>query len=159
MIHLIADNMNEDESLKPDGLSPAAVTEYKPFGVAEQENTTSETWVEFLRMQKAQKKKIMIAVDHFNRDETKGLQYLKMTHIVPEPPDPKALAYFYRFTPGLNKNKIGDFLGDPDEFNIQVLKEFTESFEFSGMNLDNGLKTFLETFRVAWGISENPDNS
>ncbi|PIA55523.1 hypothetical protein AQUCO_00700074v1 [Aquilegia coerulea] len=149
MIHNIADSMDEDADSRSDRLHPVVVTEYRPFWIAERNNDDSlESWVESLRMRKAQKRKIMIAADHFNRDEKKGLEYLKMAHLVPEPRDPKALAYFFRYTPGLEKNKIGDFLGDPDEFNLQVLKEFTHTFAFSGMILDNALRTFLETFRL-----------
>ncbi|KAL5698166.1 Nucleolar GTP-binding protein 2 [Ranunculus cassubicifolius] len=154
ILHNIAENMDDDNessasNSKPNRLSHVVVTEYKPFWITEQKTTDNfETWIESLRMQKARKRKLLLAADHFNRDEKKGLEYLKMAHLVPDPPDPKALAYFYRFTPGIDKDKIGDYLGDPDEFNIEVLKEFTYTFEFSGMILDNALRTFLETFRL-----------
>ncbi|KAF9616848.1 hypothetical protein IFM89_032698 [Coptis chinensis] len=149
MIYHIADNMDEDENSTANGFKPVVVSEYKPFWISERKSSDDmETCIQSLRMRKAQKRKIMIAADHFNRDDKKGLEYLKMVYLVPVPPDPKALAYFYRFTPGLDMNKIGDFLGDPDELNIQVLKEFTKTFEFSGMILDNALRTFLETFRL-----------
>ncbi|KAL2929256.1 ARF guanine-nucleotide exchange factor GNL2 [Bienertia sinuspersici] len=97
---------------------------------------------------KAQKRKILIAGTHFNEDDKKGLDYLKITHLIPNPPDAKALAYFFRFTPGLNKTTIGDYLGDPDEFNLQVLNEFTNTFDFTGVVLDTALRSYLETFRL-----------
>ncbi|KAF2299608.1 hypothetical protein GH714_039285 [Hevea brasiliensis] len=86
--------------------------------------------------------------DHFNRDEKKGLEYLKICQLVSDPADPKAFAVFFRYTPGLDKSIIGDYLGDPDEFHMQVLKEFTETFKFSGMILDTALRTYLATFRL-----------
>ncbi|KAJ9167791.1 hypothetical protein P3X46_019385 [Hevea brasiliensis] len=105
-------------------------------------------WVDYLRFRKEQKKKILIAGDHFNRDEKKGLDYLKLCQLVSDPADPQAFAIFFRFTPGLDKSMIGDYLGDPDEFNMQVLKEFTETFQFSSTILDTALRTYLATFRL-----------
>ncbi|OVA13877.1 SEC7-like [Macleaya cordata] len=148
-IHNIADNIDEDANPTSTPPYPVLVTEYKPFWIGESKNNENiERWIESLRFRKAQKKKILIAANHFNRDEKKGLDYLKIAHLVPDPPDPKAFAWFYRFTPGLDKNKIGDFLGDPDELHLQVLKEFTDTFNFNGMILDTALRTYLETFRL-----------
>lgn len=104
--------------------------------------------MDFLRIRKIQKRKIRIAGNHFNRDEKKGLEYLKISYLVSDPPDAKAIAYFFRHTPILDKNMIGDYLGDPGEFHIQVLKEFTQTFEFTGMILNTALRTYLETFRL-----------
>ncbi|KAL0354943.1 UNVERIFIED_CONTAM: ARF guanine-nucleotide exchange factor GNL2 [Sesamum radiatum] len=67
---------------------------------------------------------------------------------IPGTPNPKAYAYFFRYTPKLDKTVIGNYLGDPDAFHLQVLKEFTETFEFAGMVLDTALRTYLETFRL-----------
>ncbi|XP_010240903.1 PREDICTED: ARF guanine-nucleotide exchange factor GNL2 [Nelumbo nucifera] len=149
MIQNIADHIVDDESSTSAGSYPVEVTEYIPFWVEKSNrNEDLDTWIEYMRVRKAQKRKIMIAANHFNRDEKKGLEYLKVAHLVSEPPDPKAFAYFYRYTPGLDKNTIGDYLGDPDEFHLEVLKEFTGTFDFSGMILDTALRTFLETFRL-----------
>ncbi|XP_058111116.1 ARF guanine-nucleotide exchange factor GNL2 [Magnolia sinica] len=147
IIHQVADSMDSSDS--PGPVHPVDVSEYRPFWVEKCENYNDlETWVEFVRLRKFQKKKIMIAANHFNRDEKKGLEFLKICNLVPNVPDPKCYACFYRYTPGLDKNKIGDFLGDPDELHLQVLKEFTDTFNFSGVILDTALRTFLETFRL-----------
>ncbi|XP_077230483.1 GNOM-like 2 [Tasmannia lanceolata] len=148
VINNIADNIDNDEN--PNQMfQPIELSEYIPFWVEKCDNYEDpETWVDFIRTRKLQKKKIMIAANHYNRDEKKGLEFLKFSNLVPNPPDPKSIAYFYRYTPGLDKNKIGDYLGDPDEFHVEVLKEFTDAFEFSGVILDTALRTFLETFRL-----------
>ncbi|KAK2978246.1 hypothetical protein RJ640_024279 [Escallonia rubra] len=149
MIHNIADNVDKEDDSSPSGPYPVEITEYRPFWEEKsKENVDLDSWVEFVRLKKAQKRKIMIASNHFNRDVKKGLEYLKISRLVSDPPDPKAYAIFFRYTPRLDKAMIGDYLGDPDEFNIQVLKEFTGTFEFSGMVLDIALRTFLETFRL-----------
>jgi golgi-specific brefeldin A-resistance guanine nucleotide exchange factor 1 len=55
---------------------------------------------------------------------------------------------FLRYTPGLDKNLLGDYLGNHDEFSIQVLHAFARTFDFKQMNLDAALRLFLETFRL-----------
>ncbi|KAL6974259.1 hypothetical protein U1Q18_028440 [Sarracenia purpurea var. burkii] len=52
------------------------------------------------------------------------------------------------YTAGLDKNLVEDFLGNHDEFCVQVLNEFAGSFDFQDMNLDTPLQLFLETFRL-----------
>ncbi|KAJ0032016.1 hypothetical protein Pint_13148 [Pistacia integerrima] len=148
LIHTIAENIDKEGDSSPSGPYPVEITEYGPFWEEMPKDDGLEAWVHSVRQRKTQKRKIVIAGHHFNRDESKGLEYLKLSHLVSDPPDPKAYAFFFRYTHGLDKNFIGDFLGDPDEFHIQVLKEFTETFEFSGMILDNALRTYLETFRL-----------
>uniref|UniRef100_A0A2N9FAY8 SEC7 domain-containing protein n=1 Tax=Fagus sylvatica TaxID=28930 RepID=A0A2N9FAY8_FAGSY len=147
MIHNIADNIDKEGDSGPFGPYPVEITEYSPFW-EEKDKDELESWVEFVRIRKAQKKKILIAANHFNRDEKKGLEYLKFSKLVSEPQDPKAYAFYFRYTPGLDKNMIGDYLGDPDQFHIEVLREFTDSFKFAGMILDFALRTYLETFRL-----------
>jgi brefeldin A-resistance guanine nucleotide exchange factor 1 len=147
MIHNIADSVDREDDSSPFGPYPLEITEYSPFW-EEKSQDELESWVEYVRIRKAQKKKILIAANHFNRDEKKGLEYLKLSRLVSDPPDPKAHAFFFRYTPGLNKNTIGDYLGDPDELHIEVLKEFTDTFKFSGMILDTALRTYLESFRL-----------
>ncbi|CAH8271641.1 unnamed protein product [Arabidopsis lyrata] len=155
LIHNIADNMDREEeegaeeddnsnAIKP---SPVEIHEYIPFWI-DKPKEDFETWVDHIRVRKAQKRKLAIAANHFNRDEKKGLEYLKYNYLVSDPLDPMALASFFRFTPGLDKTMIGDYLGDPDELHLSVLKSFTHTFEFTGMNLDTALRTFLESFRL-----------
>ncbi|XP_076904072.1 ARF guanine-nucleotide exchange factor GNL2-like [Bidens hawaiensis] len=149
LIHNIADNVDKQNHSSPKGAYPVERTEYKPFWeeIVDKDSNYGE-WIKAVRIRKVQKRKLMIAGSHFNRDEKKGLDYLKISKLIPDPPDPKGLAMFLRYTPGLDKTKIGDYLGDPSEFNLKVLKEFTDTFEFTGLVLDTGLRTYLETFRL-----------
>ncbi|XP_015898323.2 ARF guanine-nucleotide exchange factor GNL2 [Ziziphus jujuba] len=147
LIHNIADNIDREDDSTPHGPYPVEISGYRPFW-EDKPKEDLETWVEYVRVRKAQKRKLLIAGHHYNRDEKKGLDYLKLSHLVSDPPDPKAYAFFFRYTNGLDKNSIGDYLGDPDEFHVNVLKEFTETFQFAGMILDTALRTYLETFRL-----------
>ncbi len=49
--------------------------------------------------------------------------------------DPKAVAQFLRSCPGLNKQTTGELLGEYDEFFLEVLRHFTETFDFTGIAL------------------------
>ncbi|XP_021276369.1 ARF guanine-nucleotide exchange factor GNL2 [Herrania umbratica] len=147
MIHNISDNIDKEDDSSTSEPYPVEITQYRPFWV-DKPKEDLETWVEHVRVRKAQKKKILIAGNHYNRDDNKGLEYLKHCQLVSDPPNPKAFAFFFRFTPGLDKNMIGEYLGDPDDFHLEVLQEFTGAFEFTGMILDSALRTYLETFRL-----------
>ncbi|CAI9100301.1 OLC1v1037274C1 [Oldenlandia corymbosa var. corymbosa] len=148
IIHNIADRVDKEDDDSPSGPYPVEISEYKPFWEEVSIDDGKEAWVDSVRLRKAQKKKILISANHFNQDDKKGLEYLKISKLIPDPPDPKAYALYFHCTPGLDKTMIGEYLGDPDEFHIQVLKEFTETFEFTGMILDSALRIFLETFRL-----------
>lgn len=149
IFHYIADNIDKDEDSSPSGPYPVEISGYRAFWEEKRkEDNDKDTWVDYVRVRKVQKRKILIAGSHFNRDDKKGLEYLKFSELISEPPEPKAYAAFFRYTPKLDKTMIGDYLGDPDEFHIRVLKEFTDTFEFAGMVLDTALRTYLETFRL-----------
>ncbi|KAK7321529.1 hypothetical protein VNO77_32270 [Canavalia gladiata] len=129
--------------------SPANLEEYTPFWLEECENFSDpNNWVPFICRRKYFKKRLMIGADHFNRDIKKGLEFLQGTHLLPDKLDPQSVACFFRYTAGLDKNLIGDFLGNHDEFCVEVLHEFARTFDFKDMTVDTALRLFLETFRL-----------
>ncbi|CAI9096540.1 OLC1v1032716C1 [Oldenlandia corymbosa var. corymbosa] len=128
---------------------PVNLEEYTPFWMLKCENYNEpDNWVPFVRKRKYIKRRLMIGADHFNRDPKKGLEFLQGTHLLPEKLDPQSVACFFRYTAGLDKNLVGDFLGNHDEFCVQVLHEFARTFDFQDMKLDTALRLFLETFRL-----------
>ncbi|KAJ7964556.1 ARF guanine-nucleotide exchange factor GNOM-like [Quillaja saponaria] len=130
-------------------LAPVRLEEYTPFWMVKCENYSDPSqWVPFVRRKKYIKRRLMIGADHFNRDPKKGLEFLQGTHLLPDKLDPQSVACFFRYTAGLDKNLVGDFLGNHDEFCVQVLHEFAGTFDFQDMNLDTALRLFLETFRL-----------
>ncbi|OAY59447.1 ARF guanine-nucleotide exchange factor GNOM [Manihot esculenta] len=129
--------------------APVNLEEYTPFWMVKCDNYSDPNhWVPFVRRRKYIKRRLMIGADHFNRDPKKGLEFLQGTHLLPDKLDPQSVACFFRYTAGLDKNLVGDFLGNHDEFCVQVLHEFAGTFDFQGMNLDTALRLFLETFRL-----------
>ncbi|GLU01877.1 hypothetical protein SLE2022_191580 [Rubroshorea leprosula] len=122
---------------------------YEAFWTLKCDNYNNPScWIPFVHKTKFIKKKLMVGTDHFNRDPKKGLEFLQGMHLLPDKLDPQSVASFFRYTSGLDKNLIGDFLGNHDEFCIQVLHEFARTFDFHGMNLDTALRLFLGTFRL-----------
>ncbi|KAF8040462.1 hypothetical protein BT93_B2628 [Corymbia citriodora subsp. variegata] len=129
--------------------APVALDEYTPFWLVKCDDYGDPNhWVPFVRRRKYIKRRLMIGADHFNRDPKKGLEFLQGTHLLPDKLDPQSVACFFRYTAGLDKNLVGDFLGNHDEFCVQVLHEFAGTFDFQDMNLDTALRLFLETFRL-----------
>nr|KYP72640.1 Pattern formation protein EMB30 [Cajanus cajan] len=128
---------------------PVNLEEYTPFWLEKCENFSDpNNWVPFVCRRKYFKRRLMIGADHFNRDTKKGLEFLQGSHLLPDKLDPQSVACFFRYTAGLDKNLIGDFLGNHDEFCVEVLHEFARTFDFKDMMLDTALRLFLETFRL-----------
>ncbi|GFY84889.1 sec7 domain-containing protein [Actinidia rufa] len=156
MIQGMADRIGND-SPTPEQAS-LDLEEYKPFWTIKCENYDNPNhWVTFLREMKYRKRRLIIGVDHFNRDPKKGLEFLQGMNLLPDKLDPKSVAYFFRYTIGLDKNLVGDFLGNHDEFCIQVLHEFAGTFDFQDINLDTALRVFFGNFPIAWRIPEDSE--
>jgi len=49
-----------------------------------------------------------------------------------EEPDAAAVARFLRHCPGLSKVTIGELLGENEDFYLEVLDAFTDTFDFAG---------------------------
>ncbi|KAL6125659.1 hypothetical protein ACLB2K_073714 [Fragaria x ananassa] len=129
--------------------TPVNLEEYTPFWMVKCDNYSDPNhWVPFVRRRKYIKRRLTIGADHFNHDPKKGLEFLQGTHLLPDKLDPQSVACFFRYTAGLDKNLVGDFLGNHDEFCVQVLHKFAGTFDFQDMNLDTALRLFLETFRL-----------
>ena len=64
------------------------------------------------------KRQLMAGVEHFNRDWKKGFEYLRTLHLLPPEDDDAAVAQFFRSCPGLDKDLVGEYLGDSKEFKV-----------------------------------------
>ena len=51
-----------------------------------------------------------------------------------------------RTNPGLSKKEIGDYIGD--RHNPLLLKAFVATFDFKGDRIDEGLRKYLNAFRL-----------
>ncbi|KAJ6658967.1 hypothetical protein lerEdw1_019604 [Lerista edwardsae] len=95
----------------------------------------------------AQKDKdLSIGRKKFNMDPLKGIKYLT-EHLVLSL-DVQEIARFLHKGEGLNKTAIGDYLGQRDPLNLQVLQAFVQCHQFANLNLVQALRQFLWSFRL-----------
>eukprot|EP00794_Sanderia_malayensis_P008834 gene8834-9780_t len=82
----------------------------------------------------------------FNIDPGKGLEYLYKNCLINLSPEDVA-AFLYKGE-NLNKVKIGEYLGEKEDFNIDVLKHFVALHDFKDKLLVDALRDFLWNFRL-----------
>ena len=82
------------------------------------------------------------AIILFNEKPKKGLDFLFRNNFIDYNPD--TIAELLLTTPGLSKYAIGQYIGANDEFNIAVLRSFCNKIDFTGMELDEALRLFLQ---------------
>ncbi|XP_033827605.1 cytohesin-1a isoform X3 [Periophthalmus magnuspinnatus] len=91
-------------------------------------------------------KQVAMGRKKFNMDPKKGIQFLIENDLLKNTSDD--IAQFLYKGEGLNKTAIGDYLGERDDFNIEVLHAFVELHEFTDLNLVQALRQFLWSFRL-----------
>jgi cytohesin len=91
-------------------------------------------------------RQMSIGKKKFNTDSKKGMEFLIENNLVEN--DVKSVGHFLFNSDGLNKTSIGNYLGERDDFNIKVLKEFTNQHDFKSKNLVEALRDFLSSFRL-----------
>ncbi|XP_035261595.1 cytohesin-1-like isoform X2 [Anguilla anguilla] len=85
----------------------------------------------------------------FNMDPKKGIQFLIENDLLKNTCED--IAQFLYKGEGLNKTAIGDYLGERDDFNIQVLHVFVDLHEFTDLNLVQALRQFLPFLQlIGW---------
>lgn len=62
--------------------------------------------------------------------------------------DPQTIASFLLTTEGLNKEMIGEYLGEGDQENINIMHAFVDLMNFRDMGFVEALRSFLQTFRL-----------
>uniref|UniRef100_A0A803KDP6 Cytohesin 4 n=1 Tax=Xenopus tropicalis TaxID=8364 RepID=A0A803KDP6_XENTR len=89
---------------------------------------------------------LLSACRKFNMAPEKGIQLLIEKKFVEK--DPSHIASFLFHGEGLSKTAIGEYLGERDVFNIQVLQAFVDCHSFTKLNLVEALRQFLGSFRL-----------
>ncbi|XP_064819179.1 cytohesin-1-like, partial [Oncorhynchus masou masou] len=83
-------------------------------------------------------KQVAMGRKKFNMDPKKGIKFLIENDLLKH--TSSDIAQFLYKGEGLNKTAIGDYLGERDEFNLQVLHDFVELHEFTDLNLVQALR-------------------
>jgi brefeldin A-inhibited guanine nucleotide-exchange protein len=96
---------------------------------------------------KHKKQSLQEGIEKFNWKPKRGLKYLIETgHLASD--DPKDVAVFLLNTEGLNKTQIGEYLGEGDDYNIQVMHAFVDLMSFNNLSFVTALRVFLQSFRL-----------
>lgn len=119
-----------------------------PWSLPDGSNVTGEARFEALAKTKYYKRRLLSAAEHFNRSYKKGFAFMQEIKLLPDPLEPLAVAKFLKYAPALDKEVVGDYLGEPAEFVINVLDEYTKLFDFRDVTLDRALRSFLSGFKL-----------
>ncbi|CAB3410687.1 unnamed protein product [Caenorhabditis bovis] len=110
---------------------------------AERDHT--EDFVKFENLK--QKKDLMEqGIMMFAQKPKKGLKFLQDHGFVGT--EPVEIAEFLMKEERLDKTVVGDYLGDHDEFNKQVMYAYVDDLDFSSLDIVSALRMFLEKFRL-----------
>ncbi|VDN05986.1 unnamed protein product [Thelazia callipaeda] len=94
-----------------------------------------------------QKKETMEHGIHlFARKPSQGLKFLQERHLIGV--EAQDIASFFHSEDRLDKAVVGDYLGDGDEFNKQVMYAYVDQMDFSSYDFVSALRQFLDGFRL-----------
>nr|CAD2188883.1 unnamed protein product [Meloidogyne enterolobii] len=96
------------------------------------------------RLPKAKIQKL--AISAFNEDYKKGVQSLIDACLVEN--SAEDFARFLLKNNDLKKSAVGDFLGENEQFNLDVLRHFVCLQNFEGLMLVQAMRNFLSSFRL-----------
>ncbi|PHH92408.1 hypothetical protein CDD83_7589 [Cordyceps sp. RAO-2017] len=100
-----------------------------------------------LEKDKARKTALTNAIRQFNFKPKKGIKFLLRDGFIPSG-SPKDIANFLLKEDKLDKTQIGEFLGEGDQMNIDIMHAFVDSMDFTRKRFVDALRQFLQSFRL-----------
>ncbi|KAK0190769.1 hypothetical protein F5146DRAFT_1137595 [Armillaria mellea] len=104
---------------------------------------------------KQKKTTLLEGIKKFNYKPKHGVQFLIETGFIPSK-DPRDIASFLLNTDGLTKAMIGEYLGEGDQENIDIMHAFVDSLDFAGSLFVDALRLFLQKFRSLLATAQTP---
>ncbi|KAF7488125.1 Brefeldin A-inhibited guanine nucleotide-exchange protein 1 [Sarcoptes scabiei] len=95
---------------------------------------------------KNQKNIIDKGTDLFNVNPMKGIKLLQHHEIIDS--TAKSIAQFFHSNDRLDKSQIGEYMGDFNTFNKEVMYAYVDQMDFSGKDIVSALRFFLDGFRL-----------
>ncbi|XP_048451643.1 brefeldin A-inhibited guanine nucleotide-exchange protein 1-like [Rhincodon typus] len=95
---------------------------------------------------KQQKEIIEQGIELFNKKPKRGLQYLQEQGMLGTTPDD--IAQFLHQEERLDTTQVGEYVGDNDKFNKEVMYAYVDQLDFSSKDFVSALRMFLEGFRL-----------
>ncbi|KAH7322932.1 Sec7 domain-containing protein [Stachybotrys elegans] len=100
-----------------------------------------------LEKEKARKTALMNAIRQFNFKPKKGIKLLLRDGFIPSE-SPTDIANFLLKEDKLDKAQIGEFLGEGEPKNIEIMHAFVDCMEFTKKRFVDALRQFLQSFRL-----------
>lgn len=97
---------------------------------------------------KRSKRVLDAAIQEFNYNPSRGIQKLAEGGFIANAEDPEDVAKFLLNAEGLDKAKLGEYLGKNDDFNLQVMAQFVKAMNLKGLSLPEALRKSLQRFRL-----------
>lgn len=87
------------------------------------------------------------AIRAFNYKPKRGMKALLQDGFIPSS-SPKDIAHFLLTNERINKKALGEFLGEGDEENKEIMASFVDGMEFGRTRFVDALRRFLQAFRL-----------
>ncbi|KAJ0161608.1 Protein transport protein SEC7 [Colletotrichum tanaceti] len=100
-----------------------------------------------LEKAKARKTAMDNAIKQFNFKPKRGIKLLLQDGFIPSE-SPQDIAKFLLSEERLDKAQIGEYLGEGDPKNIEIMHAFVDAMEFTKKRFVDALRTFLQSFRL-----------
>lgn len=102
---------------------------------------------EHLEKEKARKTALDHAIRAFNFKPKRGMKLLLEGGFIPSD-SPRDIARFLLTEDRLDKAQIGEYMGEGDAKNIEIMHAFVDLMNFSKMRFVDALRQFLQSFRL-----------
>lgn len=153
-VQLIMQNGETDQTMIPeDTIKTSSTREELLDHIKNLQNEITEIVAEiddFERLEisrKTQRENELVSANRkFNMDPEKGIQLLISRKFLER--DAEHIASFLYKGAGLSKTAIGEYLGQRDSLNIQVLQAFVRCHDLNQLGLVEALRRFLGSFRL-----------
>ncbi|KAI1775829.1 Sec7-domain-containing protein [Hypoxylon cercidicola] len=100
-----------------------------------------------LEREKARKTALANAIRQFNFKPKKGIKLLLQEGFIPSD-TPEDIAKFLISDDRLDKAQIGEYLGEGEPRNIEIMHAFVDTMEFTRRRFVDALRQFLQSFRL-----------
>jgi brefeldin A-inhibited guanine nucleotide-exchange protein len=100
-----------------------------------------------LEKEKARKTAMTNAIKAFNFKPKNGIKILLKEGFIPSD-KPEDIAEFLIREERLDKSQIGEYLGEGDQKNIEIMHAFVDTMEFTKKRFVDALRQFLQSFRL-----------
>ncbi|KAK3688643.1 hypothetical protein B0T22DRAFT_160257 [Podospora appendiculata] len=100
-----------------------------------------------LEKEKARKTAMTNAIKAFNFKPKHGIKLLLKERFIPSD-RPEDIARFLLSEERLDKAQIGEFLGEGDQKNIDIMHAFVDTMDFTKKRFVDALRQFLQSFRL-----------